>query len=314
MIERVRNYGIVGVFAVLFIVLSFASPSFLSLRNAVNILDQSSVLLIFAATTTLCIIVGIFDLSIAAVATASAIMTVNAINTVGLLPGVVFGVIFGGLLGLVTGVAITATNVNSFIGTLAASFTYRGLGLILAAGGLVSISDKEAAQTLREVMEGKYLGLKGAVWISLAFTALMGVVLAYTVYGKKVYAVGGNWQAARLAGIRSNRVLVSCYVISGLGAGLAGVIYVGRYGTGATNAYVDTFAFTAIAATVVGGVSIFGGSGAIWRGSLGILTFALIGNGLNLLGVDTTYQQTVLGLLIFAAVAADQVFRRKSRV
>ena len=82
---------------------------------------------------------GIFDLSIAAVATASAIMTVNAINTVGLLPGVVFGVIFGGLLGLVTGVAITATNVNSFIGTLAASFTYRGLGLILAAGGLVSI-------------------------------------------------------------------------------------------------------------------------------------------------------------------------------
>lgn len=314
MIERVRNYGIVGVFTVLFIALSFASPSFLSPQNAANILDQSSVLLIFAATTTLCIIVGVFDLSIAAVATASAIMTVNAINAVGLVPGVVLGVLFGGLLGLVTGMAITATNVNSFIGTLAASFTYRGLGLILAAGGLVSISDREAAGTLREVMEGKYLGLKGAVWIALAFTALLGLILAYTVYGKKVYAVGGNWQAARLAGIRSNRVLISCYVISGLGAGLAGVIYAGRYGTGATNAYPDTFAFTAIAATVVGGVSIFGGSGAIWRGSLGILTFALIGNGLNLLGVDTTYQQMILGLLIFAAVAADQVFRRKSRV
>ncbi len=92
------------------------------------------------------------------------------------------------------------------------------------------------------------------------------------------------------------------------------MIYAGRYATGATNAYADSFAFTAIAATVVGGVSIFGGAGAIWRGSLGILTFALIGNGLNLLGVDTTYQQTILGLLIFAAVAADQVFRRKSRV
>ncbi len=314
MIERVRNYGIVGVFAVLFIVLSFASPSFLSPQNAANILDQSSVLLIFAATTTLCIIAGVFDLSIAAVATASAIMTVNAINAVGLLPGVILGVLFGGLLGLVTGLAITATNVNSFIGTLAASFTYRGLGLILAAGGLVAIADQGDAQALREVMEGKFLGLKGAVWISLAFTVLMGVVLAFTVYGKRVYAVGGNSQAARLAGIRVNRVLVSCYVISGLGAGLVGVIYAGRYATGATNAYADTFAFTAIAATVVGGVSIFGGSGAIWRGSLGILTFALIGNGLNLLGVDTTYQQTILGLLIFAAVAADQVFRRKSRV
>ncbi|MDQ5973966.1 MAG: transporter permease [Actinomycetota bacterium] len=312
MIERIRNYGIVGVFGLLFVVLAFTSPSFLSLQNGANILDQSSVLLILAATTTVCIIAGIFDLSIAAVATASAIMTVNAINAVGLLGGVILGVLFGGLLGLITGVAITKTNVNSFIGTLAASFTYRGLGLILAAGGLVTIENEQSAQTLRDVMEGKYLGLKGAVWIAIGFVILVGVVLAYTVWGKKVYAVGGNWQAARLAGIRSNRVLISCYVLSGIGAGVAGVIYAGRYGTGATNAYPDSYAFTAIAATVVGGVSIFGGSGAVWRGTLGILTFALIGNGLNLLGVDTTYQQTILGLLIFAAVAADQVFRRKS--
>lgn len=312
MIERVRNYGIVGVFGILFIILAFTSSSFLSFQNGANILDQSSILLILAATTTVCIIAGIFDLSIAAVATASAIMTVNAINAVGLVGGVILGILFGGVLGLITGVAITKTNVNSFIGTLAASFTYRGLGLILAAGGLVTIENKESAATLRDVMEGKYLGLKGAVWIAIVFVVIVGVILAYTVWGKKVYAVGGNWQAARLAGIRSNRVLISCYVLSGVGAGVAGVIYAGRYGTGATNAYPDSYAFTAIAATVVGGVSIFGGSGAVWRGSLGILTFALIGNGLNLLGVDTTYQQTILGLLIFAAVAADQVFRRRS--
>lgn len=311
MIERIRNYGIVGVFVILFVVLAFASPSFLSLQNGANILDQSSVLLILAATTTVCIIAGIFDLSIAAVATASAIMTVNAINAVGAIGGIVAGIAFGGLLGLVTGFAITKTNVNSFIGTLAASFTYRGLGLILAAGGLVTIENKDTAATLRQVVDGKYLGLKGAVWIAIAFVVLLGVVLAYTIWGRKVYAVGGNWQAARLAGIRSNRVLISCYVLSGIGAGVAGVIYAARYGTGATNAYPDSYAFTAIAATVVGGVSIFGGSGAVWRGSLGILTFALIGNGLNLLGVDTTYQQTILGVLIFAAVAADQVFSRK---
>jgi ribose transport system permease protein len=98
-------------------------------------------------------------------------------------------------------------------------------------------------------------------------------------------------------------------VVSGLGAGIVGAIYASTYGSGATNSYSDTFAFTAIAATVVGGVSIFGGQGAIWRGQLGILTFALIGNGLNLLGVDTTYQLTILGLLIFFAVASDQLFR-----
>lgn len=313
MIEKIRSYGIVGVFLTLFIVLALTSPSFLSFRNGANILDQSSILLIFAATTTVAVIAGIFDLSIAAVATASAIMTVNAINAFGAIPGIVIGLAFGALLGMVTGLAITSTNVNSFIGTLAAAFTYRGLGLILASGGLVVIADKQVAGTMLSITEGRFLGIKGAAWIAIGFVILVGLLLSKTVFGKHVYAVGGNREAAYLAGIRTQRILVGCYMLSGLGAGLAGVIYAGRYGSGATNAYTDTFVFTAIAATVVGGVSIFGGSGAVWRGSLGILTFALIGNGLNLLGVDTTYQLTILGLLIFAAVAADQVFRRTAR-
>jgi ribose transport system permease protein len=314
MIERLRGYGIVAVFGTLALLLAVASRSFFSFTNAANILDQSSILLIFAATTTICIIAGVFDLSIAAVATASAILTVTAVNLLGPVLGIVAGVGFGALLGLVTGLAITATGVNSFIGTLAASFTYRGLGLILASGGLVAIGDQSAALALQHITEDTYLGLKGVVWIAAAFVVIMGILLAFTIFGKMVYAVGGNRRAAFLAGIRTKRVLVACYTLSGLGAGLAGVLYVGQYGSGATNAYSDTFAFTAISATVVGGVSIFGGSGAVWRGSLGILTFALIGNGLNLLGVDTTYQLTILGLMIFLAVAADQIFRRSERM
>lgn len=310
MVEKLRNYGIVVVFATLFIILAFASSSFLSPRNGANILDQSSILIILATTSTLCIIAGIFDLSIAAVATGSAIMTVHAVNQFGL-AGMVGGLIFGGLLGLVTGIAIVSTNVSNFIGTLAASFTYRGLGLILASGGMVTINNAETAATMLEIFEGKVFGLKGAVYVSLTFALIVGIALSKTIWGKKVYAVGGNAQAAYLAGIRPNRILISVYIVSGIGAGLAGVIYAGRYGTAATNSYSDTVAFTAIAAAVVGGVSVFGGTGAIWRGVLGILTFALIGNGLNLLGVDTTYQLTILGLLIFAAVAADQIFRRK---
>lgn len=313
MIEKVRSYGIVGIFVALFITLALTSPSFLSFQNGANILDQSSILLIFAATTTVAVIAGVFDLSIAAVATASAIMTVNAINAFGAVPGIFIGLLFGALLGMISGLAITATNVNSFIGTLAAAFTYRGLGLILASGGLVVIADKEVSASLLSITEGRFLGIKGAAWIAIGFVILVGLMLSRTVFGKQIYAVGGNREAAYFAGIRTQRVLVGVYALSGLGAGLAGVIYAGRYGTGATNAYSDTFVFTAIAATVVGGVSIFGGSGAVWRGSLGILTFALIGNGLNLLGVDTTYQLTILGLLIFLAVAADQVFRRTSR-
>lgn len=313
MIEKIRSYGIVGVFLGLFVVLAFSSSSFLSIRNATNILDQSAILLIFAATTTVSIIAGVFDLSIAAVATASTIMTVNTINAFGVVPGVFAGLSFGVLLGVVTGMAITSTNVNSFIGTLAASFTYRGLGLILASGGLVTIANREVVDDLLLVTEERYFGLKGAVWIALAFVLFVGLLLSKTVFGAKVYAVGGNREAAFLAGIRTRWVLIGVYALSGLGAGLAGVIYAGRYASGATNAYSDTLVFTAMAAAVVGGVSIFGGSGAVWRGVLGILTFALIGNGLNLLGVDTTYQLTILGLLIFLAVAADQVFRRTTR-
>lgn len=310
MVEKLRNYGIVAVFATLFIILSFASQSFLSPRNGANILDQSSILIILATTSTLCIIAGIFDLSIAAVGTGSAIMTVHAVNQFGL-AGMIGGILFGALLGYITGIAIVSTNVSNFIGTLAASFTYRGLGLILASGGMVTINNPETAETMLGIFEGRLFGLKGAVYVSLTFAVIVGLALSKTVWGKKVYAVGGNAQAAYLAGIRPNRILISVYVVSGIGAGLAGVIYAGRYGTAATNSYSDTAAFTAIAAAVVGGVSVFGGTGAIWRGVLGILTFALIGNGLNLLGVDTTYQLTILGLLIFAAVAADQIFRRK---
>jgi ribose transport system permease protein len=237
-------------------------------------------------------------------------MTVHAVNQFGL-AGMIGGILFGALLGYITGIAIVSTNVSNFIGTLAASFTYRGLGLILASGGMVTINNPETAETMLGIFEGRLFGLKGAVYVSLTFAIIVGLALSKTVWGKKVYAVGGNAQAAYLAGIRPNRILISVYVVSGIGAGLAGVIYAGRYGTAATNSYSDTAAFTAIAAAVVGGVSVFGGTGAIWRGVLGILTFALIGNGLNLLGVDTTYQLTILGLLIFAAVAADQIFRRK---
>ena len=313
MIEKIRSYGIVGVFVALFVVLSVSSSSFLSVRNAANILDQSAILLIFAATTTVSVIAGVFDLSIAAVGTASAIVTVTSINAFGIGPGVILGLLFGTLLGTVTGFAITGTGVNSFIGTLAASFTYRGLGLILASGGLVTIADRDVVDDLLMVTEGRYLGLKGAGWIALVFVLLVGLMLSKTVFGRKIYAVGGNREAAYLAGIRTKRVLISVYALSGFGAGLAGVIYAGRYASGATNAFSDTLVFTAIAAAVVGGISIFGGTGAVWRGVLGVLTFALIGNGLNLLGVDTTYQLTILGLLIFLAVAADQVFRRTAK-
>jgi ribose transport system permease protein len=142
------------------------------------------------------------------------------------------------------------------------------------------------------------------------FFAITAFVLARTAFGRYVYAVGGNEEATRLSGIRTGLVRGGCYALSGLAAGIAGVLASSR----TSSAQADLGAgleLSAIAAAVVGGTSILGGEGAVWRGVLGVLTLAIIGNGFDLLGVESTYQLLVQGVLILAAVAADQLLRRR---
>ena len=137
-----------------------------------------------------------------------------------------------------------------------------------------------------------------------------GFVLARTIFGRYVYAVGGNPEAARLSGIRVGGIRGTAFAISGLAAGIAGVLMASRTSSSQANLGAG-LELTAISAAVVGGTSILGGEGAIWRGVLGLLLIAIIGNGFNLLNVDTTYQQIVQGGLILIAVAADQLLRRR---
>ena len=135
-------------------------------------------------------------------------------------------------------------------------------------------------------------------------------VLGRTTFGRYVYAVGGNAEAARLSGVRVGVIRGACFAISGLGAGIAGMLLASRTQSAAANLGTG-LELTAISAAVVGGTSILGGEVAIWRGVLGTLLLAIIGNGFNLLNIDTTYQQIVQGGLILIAVAADQLARRR---
>jgi ribose transport system permease protein len=306
---RARDLGIVFFFAALFFVLSVSTNTFLQQDNLLNVLDQSSELLVVTAAITICIIAGIFDLSVASMATVAAITTCMGVNVAGWPGGIVAGLGAGACLGLVNGLAIGFTKVNSFIGTLATSFAFKGLAIVISGGSVVAIDDLDDRRVLSELFTGRFLGAKGVVFFALAFVVVLGIVLARTVFGRHVYAVGGNAEAARLAGVRVMKVQTLCFVLTGLAAGLAGIFYAGRYGSGASNSFADTFAFQAIAAAVVGGTSIFGGAGAVWRAVVGVLILALIGNGFNLLGIDPTYQLAVQGVLIFAAVAGDQYLR-----
>jgi ribose transport system permease protein len=155
-------------------------------------------------------------------------------------------------------------------------------------------------------------GLTSATIVFVVVVGIIGVLVAATTFGRRVYAVGGNAEAARLSGIRVGSVHVSAYMISGVCSALAGLILASRAGS-AQSSMATGVELTAIAAAVIGGTSILGGEGAVWRGVVGALILTLIGNGFNLLGWNTTYQQVVQGVLILLAVGIDRWLRRRSR-
>ena len=306
---EVRDFGIVLAFVALVVALSLATDTFFTTRNILNILDQSAPVGIIACAITICIIAGIFDLSTGAIYGVSAVVATKVANagdpTIGLLAGV-----FAGLgLGLVNAILIHFTRINSFIGTLATSIVYRGIAILVTGGAIVTVTDPKFSELGTEKV---LFDAKWSVYVFLAFFAFTAFLLARTTFGRYVYAVGGNQEAARLSGIRVGAVRGACYVLSGLAAGIAGVLAASRTSSAQADLGVG-LELSAIAAAVVGGTSILGGEGAVWRGVLGVLTLAIIGNGFDLLDIDTTYQQLVQGVLILLAVAADQLVRRDSR-
>src|SRR6185437_15512061 len=204
------------------------------------------------------------------------------------------------------GIVIDRTRINSFIGTLATSIVYGGLAVVITGGLTVTVLNSSFGALGQDTL----LGIKYTGWVWILFAIVSGFVLSRTTFGRYVYAVGGNVEAARLSGVRVGVVRTTAFAISGLAAGLAVILLASRTQSAAAN-LGSGMELTAISAAVVGGTSILGGEGAIWRGVLGTLLLAIIGNGFNLLNIDTTYQQIVQGGLILLAVAADQLARRR---
>jgi ribose transport system permease protein len=301
-----RDYGIVYAFLALFIALSFASNSFLKFQNMSNILDQWSAIGLLACGETICIISGVFDLSVGAIVSVSGVVACKVANSTSPTLGLITGVATGLGLGIVNGIVIDRTRINSFIGTLATSIVYGGLAIIITGGLIQTVLDPSFGRIGQdELLQITYTG-----WVWIIFALVTGFVLSRTIFGRYVYAVGGNAEAARLSGVRVGVTRGTAFAISGLAAGLAGVLLASRTQSAAAN-LGSGMELTAISAAVVGGTSILGGEGAIWRAVFGTLLLAIIGNGFNLLNIDTTYQQIVQGGLILLAVAFDQLARRR---
>lgn len=304
---QIREYGIVFVFLALFITLSISSDRFFQKQNFFNILDQWSAIGLLACAATICIISGVFDLSAGAMVSVSAVVACKV--AVGTTPwvGILAGVATGLGLGISNGLIVHFTRINSFIGTLATGIVFGGLAIIITGGNIVTVTDAQFGV----LGQNDWLGLKFTGWTFIVFAVVSGIVLARSRFGRYVYAVGGNPESARLSGIRVGLIRGSCFALSGLAAGIAGVLLASR--TASAQADLGRgMELTAISAAILGGTSIFGGEGAVWRAVLGVLLLAMIGNGFNLLGINTTYQAIVQGALILVAVAADQLLRRRA--
>lgn len=296
-----RNYGIVWAALLLFVLLAVTTPAFLTVDNLRNIMDQQAVTLIVAVFATIVLISGGFDVSLSAVYILAPLVALRMMETtdsgwVLMLVGTAVGV----LCGLLNGVVVSKGRINAFIATLATSLILFGLAYLVSGGSILRITNVD----MRAIATTKILGITSATWIAVICVLVAMILLERTRFGRYVFAVGGNREAARLAGVPVDRVVIWAFTLAGLSAGLAGSLNAARTLTAQAS---DDFGlvFTVIAAVVVGGTSIAGGSGAIWRTVVGVFFIALLGNGFNLNGIDPIVQRIVQGLVILAAVGAD---------
>jgi ribose transport system permease protein len=305
-IDIARRYAVAVLLAALFATLAFAADSFLTFTNLQNIVNQHAPLAVVAVAMTFVIIGGGFDLSAGAVlAVAGVLAAWIAVNVGGTL-GLVAAPLVGLVLGVVNGLLITLLRVHSFLATLASSLVFRGLAVLVTGGALITVTEPGFTTIGQDRIGGIYYG----VIVLVAFVLLGMLLLNRTVFGRYLFAVGSNAEAAELSGVRVDLVRVGAFAFSGLAAGVAAAIAVSRIGSGQPLAGTG-MELQAIAAVILGGTSIHGGVGAVWRSIAGVYLLALINNGFNILDANPFYKDLITGVIIVSAVALGAAGRRR---
>ena len=292
---------------VLWIGLSIGSQYFFTYNNILNILLQASPIGIIAAGFTVVLITGEIDLSIGSAIglTASVVALLIIREDMPLVVGIALGLCVGFLIGMGNGLVTVYFGMPSFVVTLAMLGIAQGAALVLTAGRPVS----GFPDWYPFIGQGKLWGeIPMAIVIAACVYLVLFFVLSRTSFGRQVYAVGGNREAAKLAGVRVNRVLIMAFVISGLCGGIAGVVLSSRLDAGHGN-FGQSNLLDAVAAVVIGGTALMGGAGTVIGTLGGVLIIATIRNGLILMGVQTFWQQVAVGTIIIVAVAINQIAR-----
>ncbi len=281
--------------------------TFLQAKNLENILRRSSMIILIAVGMTFVMLTGQIDLSVGSVMAFAGVCGTLAIkHGAGIFPGILIGCAAGLTAGVVNALLTTMLRIPSFIATLGTMGIFRGLTLVITRA--LPVTDLPPG--FGEVSAGDWLGVPIPVWIYFGISLTAMLVLRRTVFGRHVYALGSNREAAYHAGIRIHRVILAVFAILGCLTGLAGMLEASRLGSGQPTAG-EGYELLAIAAVVIGGGSLSGGEGSILGTLAGAFLMAVLANGCVLLDISPYVQRIVIGALIVFAVALDQGLRRR---
>ena len=306
------NMGILAALIILCMILSIfpgTSEYFLTIKNLFNVLRQISTNLLLACGMTMVIILGGIDLSVGSVIALSGVIAAGCVSRYGMpiAPSMIVGILIGVIFGLFNGFVISKTTIPPFIVTLATMNIARGLAGVYTGGSPVRVVSKE----WQWIGAGYAAGIPVPVIIMAIVFVISLLILNRTKIGRYIYAVGGNDMAARFSGINVSKVKFFVYTYSGIMAGLAGIILGSRMYSGQPTAG-EGAEMDAIAAVVVGGTSMAGGSGKLGGTLIGALIIGILNNGLNLMNVNSFWQTVVKGVVILLAVTID-FFRNKKK-
>lgn len=292
---------------VFIVIASFLSPSFLSLQNIINLWQRSSVAGIVAIGMTFVILLGGIDLSVGSVVALSGVMVALMVTHGVPIPlAILLSMLAGGAWGLLGGLLITKFNLPDFIVTMAMMTSARGFALLITNGTPVFNLPKN----FQVLGQGLFLHMpiSGLIWIILTLLAFL--LLKYTSYGRSLFSIGGNREAAYLSGIRVKLIYTSAYVISGILSAFSGVILASWLATGQPTEG-SGMELNAIAAVVVGGTSLSGGTGGVIGSFGGVILLAIITNIFNLMGLSSYYQSIFSGVIIVGALLLNLVILKK---
>ncbi len=311
-VSRVRELGLLVVLLLIIVLVGIQVPRFLSIDNFEQILLSIAILAIVAVGETLVVLTRNVDLSVGSMVGVTAFVTAyffKELPGINLLLGILLGCALGLILGIVNGLIVSYGRVPAIVATLGTLYVYRGLVFITAANTTSQVNAFDVPTSYLALATTQILGIPALILIAAVIAVIVGYFLHASHFGRQLYAVGSNPEAATVIGIRRDRLVFAAFSASGLLCGLAGVLWGARYATvDATNA--TGLELQVIAAVVVGGVNIFGGSGTILGAVLGAIVLGTLQNALNILNISQFWLQAIYGAAIILAVVLDAFITR----